>query len=66
MRGAIQTIPEDKRSLQLNYYYTKRREKSLVKVVCPCGCRVSNGNLNQHKRSKKHKLMMSLAEKHKN
>ena len=51
IKNKIRTINQN------NTSYIKRRDKLMEKVECPvCKCKVNGSNMNQHKRSNKHRL----------
>lgn len=47
-------------------YYEKNKEelkkKATVKNKCECGCEIVHQKVAQHKKSKKHKLLMEIIE----
>ncbi len=59
MSGKKQFIKKENRYTQLTYYYNTSRKERLEKIKCECGCIVSKGNLNQHRYSHKHKILMN-------
>lgn len=60
-------LPYDQRYKTQPQGYEAQKARQVVKVTCECGCEVSRGNLNAHKRSARHSHMMAeqLTEKYK-